>query len=417
MDIPRKAAGRRKLIRRIVVVAAVLIAGTGVTFGLKRLQPAAPAVEGGTVWPDDVKRGEMFRQVRGLGTLVPEDILWVPSTTDGRVERVLVRPGAVVSSHSVLMELSNPQLENDALDALYQLKAAEAGLIDLKVRLESTKLQQQASTAQLKSDYALAQIEAEKQEALAKYGLAAELTARISRARADELSNRYNIEQRRLDISDESIQAQLAAQRVQVDKLKALSELKRSQVDALKVRAGADGVVQQVPVEVGQKLAAGTILAKVAQPGKLRAELKIAETQAKEIMIGQPATIDTHNGVIAGRVTRIDPAAQNGTVTVDVKLEGELPQGARPDLSVDGTIELERLRDVLYVSRPVFGQPNSQITLFKIDETGKYANRVQVKLGRSSVNTIEIVEGLQIGDRVILSDMSAWDNYDRIRLN
>jgi HlyD family secretion protein len=417
MDIQRKGVGRRKLIRRIVVATVVVIAFAAITWGLSRLQPAAPTVERATVWVDTVKRGEMLRQVRGLGTLVPEEFLWIPCTTEGRVERIYIRPGTIVKKDSLLMELSNPQLENDALDVLYQLKAAQAGSIDLKVKLQSAKLQQQASTAQLQSDYTLGKIQAEKDESLAKLGLTAEINARISRAKADELANRYAIEQKRLDINDESVQAQLAAQQVQVDKLQALLKLRMNQVEALKVRAGTEGVLQQVPVEEGQKLAAGTILAKVTQPWKLKAELKIPETQAKDIVIGLEASVDTHNGVIPGHVFRIDPAAVNGTVTVDVKLQGALPSGSRPDLSVDGTIELERLPDVLYVGRPVFGQANSLITLFKLDEQGKMANRVQVRLGRLSVNTVEIVEGLRIGDQVVLSDMSQHDSQSRIRLN
>lgn len=359
----------------------------------------------------------MVREVRGLGALVPEEILWIPSTTEGRVEKILVRPGARVRKNTVLMVLSNPQLENDALDALYQLKAAEAALTDLKVKLESARLQQQASTAQLKSDYSLAQMEAEKQETLAKLGLQAAITAQVARAKAEELANRYRIEQKRLEISEESIRAQLAAQQVQVEKLRALHQLRRSQVEQLKVRAGAEGVLQQVPVEVGQKLAAGTVLAKVSQPSRLKAELKISETQAKDVVIGLPVRVDTRNGVIPGRVSRIDPAAINGTVTIDVRLEGPLPGGARPDLSVDGTIEIERLKDALYIGKPATAQSNSVVTLFKLDAAGKLAHRVQVRLGRASVNQIEVVEGLQAGDRVILSDMTQYDSHSVIRLN
>jgi HlyD family secretion protein len=349
----------------------------------------------------------------------------MPAITEGRVERILVRAGTAVKASTVLIELSNPQLENDALDAQYQWKAAVANLADLKVKLESARLQQQASTAQLKADWTRAQIQAERDEQLVKFGLAAEIQSRLSRTQAEELANRFRIEEKRLEISEESTRAQLAAQQVQVDKLLALYKLKQSQVDQLKVRAGTDGVLQQLgsgvagspAFEEGQRVSPGTILAKIAQPWKLKAELKIAETQAKDIALGQVASIDTRNGVIPGKVSRIDPAVQNGTVTVDVKLEGQLPQGARPDLSVDGMVELERLDDVVYVGRPVFGQARSQITLFRLMPDGKHAERVPVKLGRTSVNTIEIVEGLKVGDQVILSDMSAWDAHNRIRLN
>lgn len=417
MDVPRQRTGRRKLVLVLVAAVAVLVAIPLITLGLARLQPAPPAVDRTSVWIDSVKRGDMLREVRGLGTLVPEEILWIPSTTEGRVEKILVRPGARVRKNTVLMILSNPQLENDALDALYQLRAAEAALVDLKVKLESAKLQQEASTAQLKSDYALAKIEAEKQETLAKLGLQADITAKVARARADELANRYGIEQRRLDISDESIRAQLSAQQVQVEKLRALHKLRRSQVDQLRVRAGTDGVLQSVPVEVGQKLAAGAVLAKVSQPARLKAELKVSETQVKDIVVGLPVTVDTRNGVVAGRISRIDPAAVNGAVTVDVRLEGPLPRGARPDLSVDGVIEIERLKDVLYIGKPASGQPNSMISLFKLDPDGKRAQRVQVRLGRASVNHVEVVEGLKAGDRVILSDMTQYDSHSQIRLN
>ena len=417
MDVPRKTAGRRKALYWTLSAAAVFAVILAISRSVASLEPAVPVVERSSVLIDTVKRGEMLRQVRGLGALVPEEILWVPSTTDGRVDSIKVRAGARVHKKTLLMVLSNPQLENDALDAQYQLKAAEAGSTDLRVRLQSTKLEQQASTAQLKSDYALAQIEAEKQDSLVKLGLAAEINSRISRTKADEFANRYSIEKQRLDINDDSIRAQLAAQAVQVDKLRALYRLRRSQVEALKVRAGTEGVLAQVPVEVGQRLAAGTILAKISQPSRLKAELKIPETQAKDILIGQAATIDTHNGVIPGRVIRMDPGAVNGTVTVDVQLEGALPAGARPDLSVDGSIELERLRDILYVGRPVFGQPNSVVSLFKVDAVNNTATRIQVKLGRVSVNTIEIVDGLKVGDQVILSDMAQHDAHPRVRLN
>jgi HlyD family secretion protein len=417
MDVPRQGARRSRIIKRTITAVVALCAVGGITYGLSRLKPAAPTVERGTVWPDTVKRGPMIRQVRGMGTLVPEDILWIPAVSDGRVDKVVLRAGAEVSPESVLIELSNPELELAANDLEWQVKSAEASLTDLRVRLESGKLDQKSKTAQVQSEYVQAELKANREEQLAKDGLTPDLNVRLSRATADELKNRFSIEQKRLEINDESIEAQLAAQRVQIQKLRAALDLKRQQVAELRIRAGTAGVLQQMAVEVGQRVTPGTILAKVAQPWKLKAELKVPETQAKDIVHGQFAEVDTRNGIIPGRVFRIDPAAVNGTVTVDVRLEGKLPQGARPDLSVDGTIELERLSDVLYVGRPVFGQPNSTVTLFRVEPEGKEALRVQVKFGRASVNTIEVVEGLRVGDTVLLSDMSAWDAYNRIRIN
>ena len=421
MDIPRKGAARQRMIRRIIYVGIVALLVPAITVGLGKLKPAAPSVERGTVLIDTVKRGGLLRDVRGLGTLVAEEVLWIPATTQGRVEKILVRPGTAVKPETLLLEMSNPVLEQETLDAEYQLKSAEANSTDLKVKLESQRLTQQAETARVQSEHQRAKLQADKDEEMGKLGLSPDLTVKLSRALANELANRQQIEQKRLDISGESIEAQLAAQRVQVDQKRALWELKKRQVEELKVRAGTIGVLQQLghttPIEVGQQVAPGTILAKVAQPWKLKAELKIAETQAKDILLGQVATVDTRNGIIPGKVSRIDPAAQNGTVTVDVKLEGELPQGARPDLSVDGTVQLEKLDNVVYVGRPVFGQAQSLVTLFKLEADNRTANRVQVKLGRTSVNTVEIVEGLRPGDQVILSDMSAWDAHDRIKLN
>lgn len=423
MDVPRKGAARSRMIRRILVGGTVVLAIPLITWGLSRLKPAAPPVERATVWIDSVKRGPMLRQVRGLGTLVPEDILWIPALTDGRVDKILVRPGAEVRPDTVLVVLSNPELELAALNAEWQVKTAEATHRDLAARLQNQKLDQQAAAARVSSEYAQAKLNAEVEHKLGEQGLTSEVKVKTTRAIADELSNRSGIEHDKVASVVESNEAQLAAQRVQIEKFRAEYELKRKQVRELQVRAGAHGVLQQLgaipttPIEVGQRLTAGTVLAKIAQPSHLKAELKIAETQAKDILIGQVAQIDTRNGIVPGRVSRIDPAVQNGTVTVDVRLEGDLPQGARPDLSVDGTVELERLNEVVFVGRPVFGQPQSTITLFKLEPDNKEATRVQVKLGRSSVNTIEIVEGLKPGDQVILSDMSAQDAYNRIRLN
>ena len=320
-----------------------------------------------------------------------------------------------MKADTVILELKNPELEQAALDAEWQLKAAEADYNSLKAQLDSKLLDQRAAAATVQADYRQAVLNAEKDAALAKAGLGAELNSKLSRAKADELTTRNQIEQDRLSVSAASAKAQLEAQKAKVEQLRALYELKRAQLDRLQVRAGDEGVLQEVPVEVGQQVTVGTILAKVAQPTRLKAELKIPETQAKDVQIGLLASIDTRNGIISGHVMRIDPAVQNGTVTVDVKLEGELPKGARPDLSVEGTIEIENLKDVIYVGRPAFGQPNSTVGIFKLDEEGNGAARVQVKLGRSSVNTVEILEGLKPGDRVVLSDMSTWDAFNRIR--
>ena len=416
MDIPRKGAARNRTIKRIVIGAVVALAAGGATYSISKMQPAAPSVERSVVWIETVKRGPMLRQERGLGTLVPEEILWIPAETDGRIERIVLRPGATVRPDSIIMVLTNPDLELAAFDLEWQVKAAEANLRDLKVQLESKKLTQQSDTAGVESQYSQAKLTADRDEALTKFGLKADLEGKLSRAKAEELANRLAIEKKRLAINQESIDAQLAAQMVQVEKLKAALELKRKQVGMLKIRAGNEGVLQEMTFEAGQRVTAGTVLAKVAQPWKLKAAIKIAETRAKEIVIGQVASIDTRNGVIEGRVSRIDPAAQNGTVTVDVKLTGALPQGARPELSVDGTIDLERIADVLYMARPVFAQANSSASLFKYDPQTKEATRVKVKLGRISVNAIEVLEGLQVNDQVVLSDMSQWDSRDRIRI-
>ena len=419
MDVPRKDAGRKRLIRRITWIAIIVITVPLITWGLSRLKPAAPSVEMATLWPDSVKRGPMRVDRRGLGTLVPEETLMVPATTDGRVERRLLLPGqdATVTPSTVLMILSSPELENSMVDAEYQLKTAEANYDDLKVQLESKGLDQKAAAFTVMADYKQAKLQADRDKELAKEGLIPDLNEKLSTVKADELAQRTKLEEQRLAIADEAVKAQLAAQRAKIDQLRAQFELKKSQVEALKVKAGTNGIMTELLVQVGQRVTAGTPLAKITQPWKLKAELKIAETQAKDIAIGQDAEVDTRNGIIPGKVSRIDPSVINGTRTVDVRLVGQLPQGAVPDLSVDGTIMVENLPDVVYMGRPVFGQPNSTITIFKIDPDGKGASRVPVKLGRSSVNTIEILDGLKVGDRVILSDMSAQDGHDRIRLN
>lgn len=417
MDIQRPNSARNRLIRRVLYSALGLLLILSISFGVSRLKPASPVVERATVWIDSVKRGPMIRQVRGLGTLVPEEIRWIPALTEGRVERVRVLPGAIVKPDTILLDLSNPELQLAVLDAQAQLKAAEAEYSGLRVSLESQRLDQQATAVRVETEYHQARMRADRDELLAKDGLTPDLTLRLSLATANELAKRYEIEKKRLDIYGESIEAQLAVQRTKVQQFKALFELKQSQVKELQVKAGIDGVLQQLPVEVGQRVMPGTNLARVSEPKHLKAELKIPETQARDILVGQKASIDTRNGVIPGHVTRIDPAAQNGTVAVDVAIGGELPKGARPDLSVDGTIEIERLDDVLFVGRPVQVQSDSLVSLFKLEEGGKGAVRVKVRLGRSSVSTIEIIDGLRVGDQAILSDMSAWDAYDRIRFN
>ncbi|MGE5243285.1 MAG: efflux RND transporter periplasmic adaptor subunit [Betaproteobacteria bacterium] len=418
MDIARPSNARQKRIRRIVYAGVGLAAVLLITLGLSRLKPAAPTVERAVVWVDTVKRGPMVRSVRGLGTLTPapEDIRWISAQTQGRVDRIILRPGVTVQPDSIILELSNPQLQQELQDAQLKLKASEATLTNLRVQVQNDYLTQKASAASIEADYNKAKMQAEMNEALAKDQLVSELVLKQSQVDAAQLAVRNNIAQQQLSTSQETMQARLAVQQSDVEQQRALVALKQSQVEALKVRAGFAGVLQVVPVEVGAQVVAGTNLARVADPSKLQAELKIAETQAKDIQIGQSASIDTRNGIVDGKVVRIDPSVQNGTVTVDVAMDGPLPKGARPDLSVDGTIELEHLNDVLYVGRPAFGQEQSTVGLFKLSSDGSTAARVQVKLGKSSVNTVEILSGLKVGDQVILSDMSAWDAFDRVRL-
>jgi HlyD family secretion protein len=416
MDIARPSNAKKKRIRQAIYAGVGLLAVVLVSVGLSRLKPAAPTVERAVVWPDTVKRGPMVRQVRGLGILTPEDIRWIPATTQGRVEKIILRPGTSVKSSDVILELSNPTLEQQLQDAELKLAAAEAGLANLKVQLQNDLLAARASAANIEGDYNKARMNAEMKEALAKDKLVSELELKQAKVDAEQLSVRTEIAKEQLASKADSMRAQTAVQQSAVDQARALLALTRQQKDELKVRAGLDGMLQLVPVEVGQQVAPGTNLARVANPQRLKAEIKIAETQAKDIQLGQKAEVDTRNGIVEGRVARIDPSVQNGTRTVDVTLVGELPRGAVPDLSVDGTIELERLPDVLYMGRPAFGQDQSVVGLFKVAADGVNAERVQVKLGKSSVNTIEILSGLKVGDQVILSDMSAYDSYDRIRL-
>jgi HlyD family secretion protein len=416
VDIVRPEVKRKKKIRLILYIVAAVVLIPLVTYALSRLKPAAPSVDTGTIWTDTVKRGPMLREVRGLGTLVPETILFIPANTDGRVEKRYILAGAPVKADTAILDLSNPELQQAALDAEFQEKGAEANLEQTKALLQNQLMDKRTQAASISSAYHTALLDRETNQKLAENGLVSDLIYKKSQVAAAELEKQDTLAQKEVETFENSIASQVAVQQASLDAKRAMYELKKSQLDQLHVRPGIDGVLQELDVEVGQKVTMGTVLARVAQPTHLKAQLKIAETQAKDIVIGQKASIDTHNGIIAGHVTRIDPAVQNGTVTVDVGLDGALPTGARPDLSVEGTVEIERLTDILFVGRPVHGEANSTVGLFKVVDDGKEASRVQVQLGRSSVNTVEIVKGLEVGDKVILSDMSAWDNYDRVQL-
>jgi HlyD family secretion protein len=417
MDIPRPSQAKAKLKKRILLGTIAVIALVGITVGLARLQPAAPTVERNLVWIGDVKRGQMLRQVRGLGTLVPEEITWIAARTQGRVNKIILRPGANVTPDSVILELTNPDVIRASTDAESQLKAAEAELANLKVTIESAVLAAESMAASARAEYEQAKLRAEVNEQLFADGLVSPLEMRLAKVTAEQAATRNTIEQKRYAFSKESIAPQLAVKQAEVDRLRDMAKLRRDELDALTVRAGMDGILQILPVEVGAQVQPGTNLARVADPRRLKAEIRVAETQARDIELGQLAEIDTRNGIVSGKVHRIDPSVQNGTVTVDVVMTEELPRGARPDLSVDGTIELERLTDVVYVGRPAFGQERTTTSIYKLDPAGIYATRIQVQLGRSSVNTIEVVQGLEPGDRVILSDMSQWDSSERVKLN
>ncbi|MDQ6626303.1 MAG: efflux RND transporter periplasmic adaptor subunit [Verrucomicrobiota bacterium] len=417
MDVPRAGVAKKKRQKRIVMISVIVLGLIAATFALSRLKPAVPSIDRSTVWIDTVKRGPMVRQVRGLGTLVPEEIRWIAARTEARVDKILVRPGAHVEPDTVLVELTSPEVEQAARDAESQYRAAEAELTTLRATLQRGLLEQEASAAKVHSEFQQAKMENETNDILAKNGLVSALVRKTSKIKAEDLAARDLIEQKRYDFASNNIEPQIASKQAAVDQAKANATLKREQMEQLKVRAGFAGVLQQLPVEVGQQVKPGGNIARVADPTKLKAEIKIAETQAKDIQINLPASIDTRNGVVAGHVTRVDPAVEQGTVRVDVALDGDLPRGARPDLSVDGTIELERLDNVVYVGRPAFGQENNTVGIFKLVPDTSEAVRTPVKLGRSSVNTIEILSGLEPGDQVILSDTSAMDAHERIRLN
>ena len=416
MDISRPDLARKKKLRQALYAATAVIVVVVITTSVSSLEPAAPRVDPDTIYLDTVQRGPMVRQVRGTGTLVPERIRWIPATTDGTVERIVIRPGALVAPDTVILELSNPELEQSVLEARLNLEAAEARFSNRQVEVERDLLNQRATLATTEAQLKTARLQADADGQLFTQGLVSSLQLQQSQSAEQEFDTRYAIEQERLQMAAGTVEAQLAVEQAEVDRLRTLHELRQRQMADLYVRAGMPGVLQQVPLDEGQRITTGANLARVGDPTVLKAELRIAETQAKDVQIGQAAAIDTRNGIIPGHVARIDPAVENGTVTVDVALDGELPRGARPDLTVDGTIELERMDDVLFVGRPVFGQEESVVSLFKVEEDGTHASRTRVSLGRASVNTIEVLEGLQPGDRVVLSDMSSWDRFDRVRI-
>lgn len=417
MDKPREGQSRKRKVRYTIFAISGLAIVLFITVAVNRLEPAAPPVESETLYMDKVQRGDMERNVRGPGTLVPVDIRVISANTDGRVERIPALPGVTVQADTVLLEMTNPELEQNALEALSQLSAAQSDYDTLRAQLEGQYLNQQSQAAVADSTASQAKLQAEADQVLAKDGLIPELDLKLSRMRSEMSTKQAGIERERLRKTQSANQAQLAAQRARVDQARALYALRQRQLESLKVRAGIPGVLQQLPVEIGQRVTPGTNLARVARPEHLKAELRIPETQAKDVVVGLRASIDTRNGIVPGRVIRVAPSVQEGTVTVDVALEGPLPKGARPDLSVDGTIELEVLRNVLFVGRPAYGQPESKIQMFKVVEERTAAVRVPVTLGRSSVSKIEIKDGLAPGDEVILSDTSQWDEFDRLSLN
>jgi multidrug resistance efflux pump len=413
VDIQRAPVKNRRRLWQAGIAGGVILL---ITLVLASLKPAAPTFEGGTPWVDSVRRGEMVREVRGPGTLVPEHIRYISTLASARVENILAQPGQQVQAGTLLLELSNPDVQIQALQAEQQYTAAQAALVSLRTSLQGARLTQEGVVATTRTDYEQAKRAALGADTLVTHGLIAQNDAALAKDRAQELETRYRIEQERFELMTSTIDSQIAVQLSQVERLRSIAAFQETRVRALQVRAGDAGTLTDLSLQLGQWVTEGTILAKVVQPGKLKAVLQIPETQAKDVALGQPATIDTRNGIIKGHVSRSDANAQNGTVTVDVALDGELPAGARPDLSVDGTIEVDRLKNVLYTGRPAYGQPNSTIGMFKVVEGGHFAVRVQVRVGRASVNSIEVIQGLEVGDRVILSDMSQYDNVDRVKI-
>lgn len=417
MDVLRVGVVEKKRKRRVVVGSVIGVVVVLATVGLARLKPAAPTVERATVWIGKVERGEMLRQVRGSGTLLPAEVRLVPAETSGRVERRVVEPGAAVAADSVILVLSNPNVEQEAAEAASDLRIAQAGLDNLRAQLESQTMTLRSEVARIDSEAEQARLQAEAYEELAKDGLVSSVELKLAQARASSLATRAAIETERLQVFARSTTAQAAAQEAAVEQRHAMARLRQRLLDSLQVRSGLAGVLQEVTVEIGQQVTPGMNLARVAEPTHLMARLRVPATQARDVATGLPVAVDTRNGIVPGKVSRIDPAVREGTVTVDVNLDGELPRGARPDMNVDGTIEIERLAEVVYVGRPAFGQEHEMVGLFRLEKDGRHASRVQVKLGRSSVNTIEVIEGLAPGDEVVLSDTSRWDDVDRIKLN
>ncbi len=415
MDVARTANSKRKLGRRIAIAGAVIVIAL-TTFGLSRLRNAAPTVERNGIVIETVRRGPMLRDVRGSGVLIPEEVRLIAIPTDGRVERVLLQAGSTVAPDTVIVELSNDQQQQSARDSEWQLRAAEAEHETLRAQLDNERLDHQAAAAHARADFKQAQLRADADAELARQGLAAHITSEMSKTAADELEQRVSIEQERLRVSEHAQESRLAATRAQVEQRRAMYELQQARVNALRVRAGIAGVLQQADVQTGQRVTAGTTIARVARPDRLKAEIRIAETMAKDIKVGQPATVDTRNGVVAAHVARIDPAVREGTVTVDLSIDGALPSGARPDLSVDAIIELNRIPDAVYVARPGSAPENATGTIFKVTGNSDGAEKVKVVFGRASATTIEIRSGLIPGDQVIVSDSSAWDRSDHIRI-
>lgn len=413
VDIPRKPRSQKW---RWLALGLGLLVIAAVTFGLSRLRAAAPTVDRAALWMDTVKRGPMLREVKGPGTLVPEQIRLITADTAGRVERIPLRPGALVEAGTVLLELSNPDVMLQALDAERQLAQARADLINLRANANGSALLTESGLAAMEADAADADRRAQADTLLVKQGVISPVEARQQIERAAQLKRRLVLEGRRLGVVSGSGKEVVAAQQAQIERLKAVVAFRTKQVDSMKVRSVEKGVLSELPLELGSWVTPGALLAKVVQPEKLKAVLRIPETQARDLALGLAASVDTRNGVVQGKVSRISPSANQGSVEVDVSLPRELPRGARPDLTVEGTVEIEKLANVLYVGRPAGAQPEAQIELFRLGKDGAEARRTKVKLGRSSVSTVEVIEGLAEGDAVILSDMSAWDQTDRVRL-